>query len=180
MRNKGDQNIILIGMSGAGKSTLGVLLAKALGMDFVDTDILIQQREKRLLQEIIDQEGIDRFLRVEEEVLSDLKLRNCVVATGGSAVYSRRAMQALRERGTVIYLSVPYEEVEKRVTNIKTRGIVMKRGRRLKDAYEERLPLYRTYSDVVIDCSGRDVEGCVGEMITKLFEAGVVTSSIKK
>lgn len=88
MRNKGDQNIILIGMSGAGKSTLGVLLAKALGMDFVDTDILIQQREKRLLQEIIDQEGIDRFLRVEEEVLSDLKLRNCVVATGGSAVYS--------------------------------------------------------------------------------------------
>lgn len=174
MKNKEDKNIILIGMSGAGKSTLGVLLAKALGMDFVDTDILIQQREKRLLQEIIDQEGIERFLCVEEAVLSDLKLYNCVVATGGSAVYSRKAMQSLRETGTVIYLSVPYEEVEKRVTNITTRGIVMKQGRSLKDAYEERLPLYRQFSDVVIDCTGRDIEGCVGEMIAKLCEAGAV------
>lgn len=175
MKNKGDKNIVLIGMSGAGKSTLGVLLAKALGMDFVDTDILIQQREKRLLQEIIDQDGIERFLCVEEEVISGLTLRSCVVATGGSVVYSQRAMQALREGGTVIYLSVPYQEVEKRVTNITTRGIVMKQGRSLKDAYEERLPLYRQYSDVMIDCSGRDIEGCVGEMIAKLCEAGAVT-----
>ncbi|MDY4953162.1 MAG: shikimate kinase [Candidatus Onthomonas sp.] len=174
MKNKEDKNIILIGMSGAGKSTLGVLLAKALGMDFVDTDILIQQREKRLLQEIIDREGIEQFLRTEEAVLSELQVRNCVVATGGSAVYSRKAMQSLRETGTVIYLSVPYEEVEKRVTNITTRGIVIKQGRSLKDAYEERLPLYRQYSDVVIDCAGRDIEGSVGEMIAKLCEAGAV------
>ena len=174
MKNKEDKNIILIGMSGAGKSTLGVLLAKALGMDFVDTDILIQQREKRLLQEIIDREGIERFLRTEEAVLSELQVRNCVVATGGSAVYSRKAMQSLRETGTVIYLSVPYEEVEKRVTNITTRGIVIKQGRSLKDAYEERLPLYRQYSDVLIDCAGRDIEGTVSEMIAKLCEAGAV------
>ena len=174
MKSKGDKNIILIGMSGAGKSTLGVLLAKALGMSFVDTDILIQQREKRLLQEIIDQDGIERFLAVEEEVLSDLKLHSCVVATGGSAVYSQQGMEALREGGTVIYLSVPYEEVEKRVTNITTRGIVMKQGRSLKEAYEERLPLYQQYSDVVIECSGRDIEGCVGEMIEQLCAIGAV------
>lgn len=175
MKNKGDRNIILIGMSGAGKSTLGVLLAKALGMDFVDTDILIQQQEKRLLQEILNHDGIEQFLRIEEAVIANLKLHNCVVATGGSVVYSERAMAALRENGTVIYLYVAYEEVERRVTNITTRGIVMQQGRSLKDAYQERLPLYRTYSDVVVDCSDRDIEGCVGEMIAKLCEVGAVT-----
>lgn len=146
MKNQGGKNIVLIGMAGAGKSTLGVLLAKALGMDFVDTDILIQQREERLLQEIIDHDGIDRFLAVEESVISELHLRNSVIATGGSVVYSQRAMEALREGGTVIYLYVAYKEVERRVTNITTRGIVIKQGRSLKDAYEERLPLYHRYS----------------------------------
>ena len=168
MKNQGGKNIVLIGMAGAGKSTLGVLLAKALGMDFVDTDIL--------LQEIIDHDGIDRFLAVEESVISELHLRNSVIATGGSVVYSQRAMEALREGGTVIYLYVAYKEVERRVTNITTRGIVIKQGRSLKDAYEERLPLYHRYSDIVIDCSSRDIEGCVGEMVAKLCEIGAVTT----
>ena len=176
MKNQGGKNIVLIGMAGAGKSTLGVLLAKALGMDFVDTDILIQQREERLLQEIIDHDGIDRFLAVEESVISELHLRNSVFGTGGSVVYSQRAMEALREGGTVIYLYVAYKEVERRVTNITTRGIVIKQGRSLKDAYEERLPLYHRYSDIVIDCSSRDIEGCVGEMVAKLCEIGAVTT----
>lgn len=165
-RNK--ENVVLIGMSGAGKSTLGVLLAKALGKDFVDTDILIQQREKRLLQEVIDQEGLEYFLQVEETVLLELEVQNAVIATGGSVVYSQRGMAALKRRGTVIYLSVPYEEVRKRVTNITTRGIVLRSGNTLQDAYEERLPLYRRYSDLVIDCTGRDIEGCVEELVKQI------------
>lgn len=169
--NKRDQgNIILIGMSGAGKSTLGVLLAKALGMDFVDTDIIIQQREKRLLQEIIDADGIEAFMKLEEAVIVGVEIHHSVVATGGSVVYSRRAMDALKREGTVIYLSVPYEEVQKRVTNITTRGIVLKAGNSLKDAYEERCPLYERYSDIVIDCANRDIEQCVREMVEKLEE----------
>ena len=163
----------MIGMPGAGKSTLGVLLAKALGMDFVDTDIMIQQRENRLLQEIIDVEGMESFIRIEEDVIAALKFRHSVIATGGSVVYSQRAMEALKRDGTVIYLSVPYEEVQKRVTNITTRGIVLKAGNSLKDAYQERLPLYQKYSDLIVDCAQRDIEGCVGEMVKKLSEQRV-------
>jgi shikimate kinase len=158
-------NIVLIGMSGAGKSTLGVLLAKALGMDFVDTDIVIQRREGKRLQDIINAEGIGRFHGIEEDTVSGLLADNCVVATGGSVVYSERAMQALKKNGTVVYLHVGFEEIEARLQNIKTRGIVMKAGSSLRDVYEERLPLYRKYADVTVDCTGRGVENSVGEII---------------
>lgn len=158
-------NIILIGMSGAGKSTLGVLLAKALGMGYVDTDIIIQQHQGKLLQEIIDNEGIDRFLQIEEEIVSALDLQDCVIATGGSVVYSEEAMNALRQMGPVFYLHVPYEEIERRLTNITTRGIVIKKGKSLRDVYEERVPLYIKYCDKVIDCSAMDIEACVDEIV---------------
>lgn len=170
MKKRDQRNIILIGMSGAGKSTLGVLLAKALGMDFVDTDIMIQQQEKRLLQEIIDADGIEAFMKIEEDVIVGMEIRHSVVATGGSVVYSQRAMDALKRGGTVIYLSVPYEEVQKRVTNITTRGIVLKAGNSLQDAYEERRPLYERYSDIIVDCANLDIEQCVREMVEKLTE----------
>jgi shikimate kinase len=155
-------------MSGAGKSTLGVLLAKTLGMDFIDTDILIQQRENRLLQEIIDESGIDEFLRIEETVVSGITVRNAVIATGGSVVYSETAMNALKRNGKVVYLYVPYEELTHRLTNITTRGIVMKNGNTLKDVYEERQPLYRAYSDTVVDCTGKDIESCVKSITEKI------------
>ncbi|MBQ6809824.1 MAG: shikimate kinase [Firmicutes bacterium] len=162
------QNLPLIGMAGAGKSTLGVLLAKALGYDFIDTDILIQQKHKKLLQEIIDEEGIDAFLAIEEDILSELTIDRAIIATGGSAVYSDKAMQALKQHSTVVYLEVPYEEILSRVKNIATRGIVLKHGNSLKDAFEERQPLYHQYADIVVDCSKKDIESTLSEIINQL------------
>jgi shikimate kinase len=158
-------NIILIGMSGAGKSTIGVLLAKTLGMDYVDTDIVIQQREGKLLQEIIDNDGIEEFMQIEENAVSELRLQNCIIATGGSVIYSEMAMNALKQGGRVIYLHVPYEEIKRRLVNVSTRGIVIKKGNTLEDVYEERVPLYIKYSDQTLDCSDKDTEQCLGEII---------------
>lgn len=161
-------NIVLVGMSGAGKSTLGVLLAKALGMDYVDTDIVLQQQEGRLLQDIIDKDGIDAFLEVEEKIVSGLQLENCVISTGGSVIYSDKAMHALKKDGLIIYLHVPYEEIKRRLTNITTRGIVIKKGNTLQDVYKERVPLYMTYSDHTLDCYNKDIEQCIAEIIAML------------
>ena len=162
-------NIILIGMSGAGKSTLGVLLAKAIGKSFVDTDILIQQKADKLLQEIIDTEGVERFMVLEEEVISSLSLQNTVIATGGSAVYSQKAMQALKESGTVVYLRVGFDELARRVTNITTRGIVFKGQNDLRAVYEERLPLYEQYADITVDSTAQGIEASV-EMIVHALQ----------
>ncbi len=163
-------NIILIGMAGAGKSTLGVLLAKALGMSFVDTDIILQEQENRLLHEIISTDGAERFLQIEEAVISNLKLNNCVIATGGSVVYSQKAMDSLRKTGISIYLYVPFDEIEKRLRNIKTRGIVIPEGQSLNDVYEERVPLYLAHSDATLDCTNKDIEEIVAEAIAVIHE----------
>ncbi|WP_311764942.1 shikimate kinase [Paenibacillus agricola] len=165
---KKNMNIVLIGMSGAGKSTLGVLLAKALGMDYVDTDIVIQQHEGRLLQDIIDNDGIEKFMEVEEKTVSKLQLKNCIISTGGSVIYSENAMNVLKQGGQIIYLHVPYEEIKRRLINITTRGIVIKKGNSLKDVYEERVPLYMKYSDKTLDCSNKDIKHCVSEIILKI------------
>ncbi len=161
-------NIILIGMPGAGKSTLGVLLAKALGMDFVDTDIVIQQLQGRLLQDIIDKDGIERFMEIEAGIVSGLNLKNCVVATGGSIIFSKKTINAFKQEGQIIYLHVPYEEIKKRLKNIKTRGIVIREGNSLKDVYEERVPLYIKYADKIVDCSHKNVEKCVIGIIEQI------------
>ncbi len=161
-------NIILIGMPGAGKSTLGVLLAKAMGKFFIDTDIIIQQKTKRLLQDIIDNDGTEAFLKLEEDILMAVDEKNTVIATGGSAVYSEKAMERFKENGTVVYLHVDFSEIEKRVTNITTRGIVLKNGRSLSDAFDERKPLYDRYADITIDCTGSTIENSVRMLIEKL------------
>ncbi|KRF31684.1 shikimate kinase [Paenibacillus sp. Soil787] len=163
-------NIVLIGMSGAGKSTLGVLLAKALGMDYVDTDIVIQQHEGRLLQDIINIDGIEKFMEIEEKTVSALHLKNCIISTGGSVIYSEKAMNALKQSGQIIYLHVPYEEIKRRLVNVTTRGIVIKEGNSLEDVYEERVPMYIKYSDKTLDCSNKDIEQCVSEIIEKIHE----------
>lgn len=165
MKNETKRNIILIGMPGSGKSTLGVLLAKALGRRFLDTDLLIQEREGRLLQDIIDQDGIERFLEIEEQALLSVDVEHCVIATGGSVVYSQKGMEALKQNGDVLYLSATYEEVEKRVTNITTRGIVLKHGCSLRDAFTERVPLYERYQDYTIDSTGKSIEESVAEIV---------------
>ena len=163
-------NVILIGMSGAGKSTLGVLLAKALGKQFTDTDLLIQQRTGKLLQQTLDEEGVDGFLRIEEETVSGLRFSDSVIATGGSVVYSDRIMQNLRRQGVTVYLRVDFEEIASRLSNITTRGIVFKGAQDLRSVWEERLPLYERYADLTVDCSDRSIEDSVGELLRQLKE----------
>lgn len=161
-------NVILIGMSGAGKSTLGVLLAKALGMNFADTDILIQRREGMKLQEIIDLRGSEAFLRCEEELLCSLGLSGTVIATGGSAVYSEKGMYHLKKNGTAVYLRVEKQEILRRLTDITTRGIVRKGTESIAQLYDEREPLYVGFADLTLDCTGRSVERCVEELVSLL------------
>jgi shikimate kinase len=155
-------------MPGAGKSTAGVILAKTLGMDFTDTDIAIQEREGRLLQEIIDTEGPDSFLEIEEKTLLSLHRRNAVIATGGSVVFSCRAMEQLKKDGIVLYLKISFEEMEKRLSNITTRGIVLHAGQSLRDMYNERVPLYEKYTDITVDCSDEDFETVVEKVVKEL------------
>lgn len=155
------KNIVLIGMPGAGKSTVGVVLAKTLGMNFIDTDLLIQQREQKLLQEILSEKGPDGFMLTEEISILSVHCGETVIATGGSVVYSQGAIEHLKNIGTVVYLQIGYEEIDKRINNIKTRGVLLQAGQTLKDIYVQRLPLYEKYADVVIDCSGLDVEKIV-------------------
>lgn len=154
-------NMILIGMPGAGKSTIGVLSAKALGKAFIDTDLLIQEAEGRLLQEIIDRSGIGAFLAIEEVILSQLQTKNSVIATGGSAVYSEAAMKHLKNSGIVIYLRLSLDAVAERIRNIATRGIVLAEGQSLGDLFHERVPLYERYADLVLDCSEQSIEETV-------------------
>lgn len=160
-------NIALIGMPTCGKSTVGVVVAKMLGMDFTDTDILIQNKHNKRLSELIDEFGTDGFVDIEGEVISSLDLDNTVIATGGSAVYSKNAIKRLKEISTIVYLKVPLSEVTKRMTNIRTRGVVIKEGESLEDIYNERTILYEKYTDIVLDESGKTLEQTVKELVLK-------------
>ena len=158
-------NIILIGMPGVGKSTAGVVLAKVLGYKFIDADLLIQQEENRLLHEIISQEGTEGFLRIENRVNAGIEADRAVIATGGSVVYGTEAMEHLKAIGTVVYLKLPYEVLEKRLHNIKGRGVVLKDGQTLRELYEERVPLYEKYADIVIEEENLDVEQTIESIV---------------
>lgn len=138
-------------MPGSGKSTVGVLLAKALGYSFVDTDLIISRKAGKPLQKILDEDGLDRFLELEEEVGGTLECEYTVVATGGSMVLSKNAMEHLKSIGTVVYINVAFDEIKRRVTNITTRGIVFHKDETLKNVYDQRTPLYRRYSDITVD-----------------------------
>lgn len=138
-------------MPGCGKSTVGVILAKSMGFNFVDTDILISQKAEKPLQNIIDNEGIRKFLSLEEEVGSKLKIENYVIATGGSMVLSKKAMENLKALGTVVYIKVPVDELEARLINFKTRGIVRNPDETLQDIYNTRTPLYEQYADIIVE-----------------------------
>lgn len=152
------KNIVLIGMPSAGKSTVGVIIAKNLGMNFIDTDVLLQTRQGRLLQEILDAEGTEAFLEIEEEAILSIDCGNTVIATGGSAVYSEKAMEYLKRNSLVIYLHVAMETVNIRLRNLKTRGVVLSKGQTLEDIYRERVPLYEKYADIRLDCSNNSIE----------------------
>ena len=147
-------NLVLIGMPASGKSSVGVILAKLIGYDFIDTDILIQRSEKKRLSEIIREVGVDGFLEVEARVNGSVEADHCVIATGGSAVYSEEAMRHLKKIGHIMYLKVDYETIRKRLGNIKQRGVALREGQTLRDLYDERVVLYEKYADTVVEEKG--------------------------
>ena len=147
-------NVTLIGMPSAGKSTIGVLLAKRLGYSFIDADILIQEKEGRLLKEIIAQEGMDGFLQVENRVNASIEAKRSVIAPGGSVIYGKEAMEHLKEISTVVYLKMSYEELECRVRDVVDRGLALKEGMTVRDLYHERTAYYERYADITIDEEG--------------------------
>ena len=166
----GGENIVLIGMPGSGKSTVGVVLAKTLGMDFVDVDLLICRREDCTLQEILDRRGLDAFLQVEEETVLETEFRDTVIATGGSVPMSEKAMAHLAQHGRFIYLDVPLPELERRIHNITTRGIAFAPGQTLADIYALRTPLYRRWAEATVSVVHTEhiVEPVVEEIIRVL------------
>ncbi|MGN0447595.1 MAG: shikimate kinase [Acutalibacteraceae bacterium] len=162
------KNIVLIGMPGAGKSTIGVLLAKSLLCDFCDTDLIIQKQTGKSLCQIIEEKGNDGFLKIENDIIFAQSFTNCVIATGGSAVYGSDAMKKLKESSVFVFLHVDTKELTKRLSNIKTRGVAMEKTMTIEDLYRERLPLYQKYADISIDCTGKTAEECVEEIAQRL------------
>ncbi len=168
MRNK-KSNLVLIGMPAAGKSTVGVILAKVLGYQFIDADLVIQEQEKRLLKDIIKEDGLDGFIEVENRVNANLEVENTVIATGGSVIYGKEAMEHLKSIGTIVYIKLSYETLENRLSNIKQRGVVLKKGQSLRELYEERCPLYEMYADIIVNAENLDVEKTMESISTMYF-----------
>jgi len=151
-------NVILIGMPGAGKSTIGVILAKRIGFQFIDTDLIIQTQERCQLQQIIDTRGLETFRRIEEQVLLDLNTQYSVIATGGSVIYSEKGMAKMGEIGSRFYLQVSLESLQKRIADMGQRGLVMERGQTFAQLYRERTFRYRKFADVTISCQKMSAE----------------------
>lgn len=161
-------NIVLIGMPGAGKSTVGVILAKSLGMEFCDTDLLIQKNENMVLQDIIDKYGMEYFKQCEEKSIMAAEYNNCVIATGGSAVYSEAAMKYLKKNGIVVYLSVSPCVLKKRIDNFATRGIIGSGS--MEDIFAKRRALYEKYADITVNCDEGNTESNVKAVIDGIEE----------
>lgn len=155
-------------MPGVGKSTLGVVLAKVLGYQFLDADLLIQKQEKKRLSEIIEDCGPEGFMAIENRVNASIQAENTVIATGGSVVYCQEAMEHLKSIGKVIYLKVSLKALSKRLGNLKGRGVLLKDGQTLEDLYKERIPLYEKYADIVVDEEGKDLEASLQALLETL------------
>lgn len=152
------KNIILVGMPGSGKSTLGILLAKKIHYGFIDSDSVIVAKEDKLLPELIEELGNEGFLELEAQVNSSITAKHCVISTGGSAIYRGDVIEKMKENGIVVYLKISYEEVKKRLGDLKKRGVVLKEGFTLKDLYNERAPLYEQHADYIIELNESSVE----------------------
>ena len=168
MEKKNKNNIIFIGMSAAGKSTIGVVAAKRLGYEFIDTDLLIQKREKRLLKEILEQEGNERFLEIENEVNSTLEADRAVISPGGSVIYEKEAMEHFRKIGIIVYLQASFETINSRIRNPKERGIVLKDGQTLRELYEERAVLFEKYADLIVNEDGLSLSETIEQVLEVL------------
>ena len=170
-------NIVLIGMPGCGKSTIGVVLAKVLGYRFLDADLLIQEQEGRRLGQIIEEEGIQGFDRIENQVNASIQAERTVIATGGSVVYGREAMEHLGAIGTILYIKLPYEEIQKRLGDLNERGITIKDGQTLLDLYRERVPLYEKYAHLTVETDGLELRDSVKRIKEKLEEQALLSNS---
>jgi shikimate kinase len=161
-------NIILIGMPASGKSTVGVILAKILGYNFVDADIVIQEKESRKLSQIIEEEGVQGFIEIENRINSQIEVEKTVISTGGSAVYGKEAMDHYKNIGKVVYLKVSMEVLTKRLNDVKQRGVVMREGQSLTSLYNERSVLYEKYADITIDEENLSMEEVVARLLAAL------------
>ncbi len=161
-------NIVLIGMPSCGKSTIGVVLAKALGYRFVDSDLVIQERTGKLLSEIIEEEGIDVFNKIENDTNASLDYHRAIIATGGSVIYGEEAMEHLRSIGTVVYIELPFEVLEERIGDLNARGVSIKEGQSFIELYKERKPLYEKYADIVVPTQGLSIREVVHLLKQKL------------
>lgn len=158
------KSIILTGMPGAGKSTIGVVLAKRIGYKFIDSDLVIQEKEGKLLHELIEELGVDGFLEIENRINAGFNVERAVIATGGSAVYGKEAMEHFKKIGKVIYLKLPYEQIDERLGDLNARGVTLRPGQTLHDLFEERSPLYEKYADLVVDCNNKSIREIVMEI----------------
>ncbi len=165
---RSQRNIVLVGMPGVGKSTVGVLLAKAAGLGFLDSDVYIQSHQGRTLQTILDQEGLDRFCRIEESYILSLETASSVIATGGSVVYSEPAMLHLRSGGTIVHLDLPLHLLAARLSNLSVRGVVLPAGMDLGDLHRQRQPLYQRWAQHTVQCEGKGQEQIVDEVLAAL------------
>ena len=162
-------NIVLIGMPGAGKSTVGVVLAKVAGHKFVDSDLVIQEITGKLLHELITEYGMEGFLEIENKINAELDTTKAIIATGGSVIYGEEAMEHLKEIGLVVYLKLSLESIADRLGDLKQRGVALKEGWGLKELYEERVPLYEKYADIIIDCENKAIRH-ITEEIAREYE----------
>ncbi|SDZ81068.1 shikimate kinase [Desulfuromusa kysingii] len=170
-------NVILIGMPGAGKSTIGVILAKRLGFHFIDTDLLIQIQEKRRLQQIIDQHGLQHFRQIEEQILLQLDAERSVIATGGSVIYSTNGMEKLADSGCLTYIHVPLLLLQQRIADMGQRGLVMAKGQTFEDLYLERTPLYEKFAEITISSHDKNAEQVAAKIEKKLLQTWASPSS---
>lgn len=161
-------NVALIGMPGAGKSTLGVLLAKRTAREFLDTDLWIQEAERTSLRELIEERGVEAFRRIEERCVAAIDCQACVIATGGSVVYSTVAMGRLARIAVCIYLDVPPSELATRLGSLSERGVVRAPGQGLEDLYAERRPLYERWADLRVECGGLNHEAAIEAIVAAL------------
>lgn len=165
-------NLIFIGMPAVGKSTVGIVVAKRLGKRFIDTDLLIQEQEKKLLREIIAEVGDEGFLKIENQVNRDVKAENCVISPGGSVIYCEEAMKHYKEIGTVVYLKASYQTIRRRIRNPQKRGVVLRDGQTLKDLYNERVPYFEKYADITVCEDGCRIEETIENVINAVRAHG--------
>ena len=174
------KNLIFIGMPAVGKSTVGIVVAKRLGMQFIDTDLLIQEQEGKLLREIIAEVGEDGFLKIENQVNASVDVQNSVISPGGSVIYCKEAMEHFKKIGTVVYLKASYQTIKKRIRNPKKRGVVLREGQTFKDLYNERVPYFEKYADITVCEDGCRIEDTIGNVLRAVKKYKKKTYSRKK